>query len=129
MGAPADRRQGTRRTLLVGHASWRRSILFTNKRAAAWSRTGRKSPYGQYYLQIAPGDCFIGAGKWMPESPVLQQLREDISRHPTRIRAVLCNENIRKHFLGGMKTTEDQAVKAFRKHNDSNALKRPPKVA
>ena len=96
--------------------------------SAAWSRTGRKSQYAQYYLQIGPNQCFAGGGKWMPEQEVLQQMREDVQNRPKRIRSALHHESVRKHFLGGTKMTEDQAVKAFRKHNGDNVFKRTPKV-
>ena len=96
--------------------------------AAAWSRTGRKGEYAHYYVQIAPGECFVGGGKWMPEKPVLDQLRQDVTDHPKRIRKALLSAGIRKHYLGDIKSSEDQAVKAFRKHNEENAFKRTPQV-
>ncbi|MEI8032882.1 MAG: DUF2461 domain-containing protein [Chlorobiaceae bacterium] len=47
-------------------------FLFINK-------GGRKSPYAGYYLHIEPGASFIGGGIYMPEAPVLEKLRREIS--------------------------------------------------
>ena len=35
-----------------------------------------------YYLHIAPAQCFIAGGMWMPEPAVLQRVRERISKRP-----------------------------------------------
>ena len=96
--------------------------------SAAWSRTGRKGGYAHYYVQIAPGQCFVGGGKWMPENPVLQQLREDVTDNPERIRRALTAPEIRQHYLNGVKDQADDAIAVFRNHNKENAFKRTPKV-
>jgi uncharacterized protein (TIGR02453 family) len=35
-----------------------------------------------YYLHIEPGGCFVGAGIWRPESPVLRRIRQFIVDNP-----------------------------------------------
>jgi uncharacterized protein (TIGR02453 family) len=37
-----------------------------------------------FYLHLAPGDCFAGAGIWHPDSPTLKRIREAIAAEPER---------------------------------------------
>ena len=53
-------------------------------------------------------------------------MRNDIDRHPSRIKDVLMDERLRKEFLGG--ATKAKASKAFVSCNSENALKTKPKV-
>ncbi|KAE8845905.1 hypothetical protein PTNB73_01886 [Pyrenophora teres f. teres] len=98
--------------------------------SAAWSRTGRKGPYAHYYIQVQPnGGSFVGGGFWQPDAGALAKLRRDIDRKPHKIKTMLRNAGIRKHFLGGVGDDDKKAVKAFTNlpMNKSNALKRNPK--
>ncbi|GAB7352586.1 hypothetical protein MBLNU459_g2968t1 [Dothideomycetes sp. NU459] len=99
--------------------------------SAAWSRTGRKGPYAAYYLQISPGNSFIGSGLWNPEAQALAALRNDIDRNPQRLKSVLLNDRMREEFLGGVPSKEKNVVKAFIETpmNAESALKTKPKVA
>ncbi|SMR52123.1 unnamed protein product [Zymoseptoria tritici ST99CH_3D1] len=97
--------------------------------SAAWSRAGRKSPYAHYYVQIGPtgkGDSFVGGGLWCPEAAATAAMRRAIDRNSARLKGVLADEAMRKHFLGGSKT-DAKALKAFVEGNKSNALKTKPK--
>ncbi|MGH8212118.1 MAG: DUF2461 domain-containing protein [Rhodanobacteraceae bacterium] len=42
----------------------------------------RERPAPSFYLHIAPGDCFMGAGIWHPESDTLKKLRAFIADNP-----------------------------------------------
>ncbi|KZF20935.1 hypothetical protein L228DRAFT_249779 [Xylona heveae TC161] len=95
--------------------------------SAAWSRTGRKGPYAAYYLQIQPGQTFVGGGLWMPEARSLEFLRRDVDRKPHKLKQVLLEARLRKEFLGGVGKDEKKAVKAFAAHNSDTALKTKPK--
>lgn len=64
----------------------------------------------------------------MPEAQPLALLRRDIDRRPERIRKVLLDPAMRKHLLGGVRNDEKQAITAFTKQNQENALKSKPKV-
>lgn len=96
--------------------------------SAAWSRTGRKGPYACYYVHIQPGHNFVGSGLWHPDAAPLALLRQDIDRHPERIRSVLTGAGLRKHIFGGIAKDEKKAIKAFANRNAENALKTKPKV-
>ncbi|KAI9709961.1 MAG: hypothetical protein M1820_003039 [Bogoriella megaspora] len=95
--------------------------------SAAWSRTGRKGPYAAYYVQIAPGNSFVGGGLWLPSAEPLAALRRDIDQRPHRIKTVLTEEGLRKDFLGGIGKDDKKATRAFAAQNSNNALKTKPK--
>lgn len=40
-----------------------------------------------FYLHIEPGNCFLGAGIWRPEAPVLNRIREFIADNPNAWKA------------------------------------------
>ena len=94
--------------------------------AAAWSRTGRKGNYAHYYMHIAPGDCFVGGGIWMPEKDRLAVLRVEMDRQSARLKSCLMDDGIRKEFLQGSPKDEKKVVRAFEERNKENALKRCP---
>ena len=47
-----------------------------------WSRSGRKSDEGALYAHVEPGNCFLGAGFWAPETPLLRRWRERLAADP-----------------------------------------------
>jgi uncharacterized protein (TIGR02453 family) len=96
--------------------------------SAAWSRTGRKGPYAAYYVQVKPGGSFVGGGLWAPDATPLAQLRRDVDRKSHKLKAVLMNEQIRKHFFNGIGKNEKKAVEVFISHNSESMLKTKPKV-
>ncbi len=42
----------------------------------------RQMPAPSFYLHIAPGDCFVGAGIWHPEPDTLKKIRAFIADNP-----------------------------------------------
>lgn len=42
----------------------------------------RERPAPSFYLHIQPGECFVGAGIWHPESATLKQIRTFIADNP-----------------------------------------------
>jgi uncharacterized protein (TIGR02453 family) len=51
---------------------------------ASLSRTGAKLAPGLFYIHIEPGGCFVAAGFWHPEPPILDRLRQRIIANPER---------------------------------------------
>lgn len=47
-----------------------------------WTRTGHKGDEGALYVHVEPGGCFLGAGFWAPEAPLLRRWRERIAGDP-----------------------------------------------
>ncbi|KAM0331633.1 hypothetical protein ACHAQA_003312 [Verticillium albo-atrum] len=98
--------------------------------SAAWSRTGRKGPYACYYLHVEPaGNAFLGGGLWCPPADQVRALRESIDRRPARWRGVLNGAAFKRTFLAGKGKGkgDEEAVDAFCKGNQENALKTKPK--
>ena len=63
-----------------------------------------------FYLHIEPGNCFMGAGLWRPETRVAYAIRERIAAQPDPWTSATRSKRFREVFeLGG------------------DALKRPPK--
>ena len=97
--------------------------------SAAWSRTGRKGPYAHYYLQVMPGESFLGGGIWCPDAAPTAKLRRAFDGKSEKIMEVLMQPGIRKEYLRGCAKDEKKVVKAFFETNKSNALKTKPKVS
>jgi uncharacterized protein (TIGR02453 family) len=51
-----------------------------------------------YYVHIAPGECFVGAGLWHPEADVLFRIREGILKNGGAWLAARDNKAFRKQF-------------------------------
>jgi uncharacterized protein (TIGR02453 family) len=56
---------------------------------ASLSRTGAKLAFGLFYIHIEPKRCFIGAGFWHPEPPLLGKLRQAMLADPERFLKVI----------------------------------------
>jgi uncharacterized protein (TIGR02453 family) len=51
-----------------------------------------------FYLEITPGDCFIGAGLWQPESHTLRNIRGFIADNPAAWKRATHGAAFRKHY-------------------------------
>jgi len=57
-----------------------------------------------FYVHIEPGQCFLGAGIWRPESKVLAAIRTRIVEQPKLWQRVVGNKRFREHFeFGGQR--------------------------
>ena len=55
-----------------------------------------------YYLHIEPGQVFLGAGMWRPDSEPLLQIRQRIAARPAEWRRTMSDKGFKRHFsLGG----------------------------
>lgn len=55
-----------------------------------------------YYVHLEPKNCFVGAGLWMPEPKVAQQIRLHIAEHPDEWKKATQRKAFTDHFsLGG----------------------------
>jgi uncharacterized protein (TIGR02453 family) len=64
------------------------------------SKGGKKAGFSGYYLHIEPGNSFIAGGIYLPPSPVLKAIREDIFEHIDEFREILAEPAFKKHFGG-----------------------------
>ncbi len=80
-----------------------RDIRFSNDKTpyktnfgASLARGGRKSPFAGYYFHIEPGDYFLAGGVYMPPSPVLKAIRNDIHTHIDEFKEILNTAEFKK---------------------------------
>ncbi len=51
-----------------------------------------------FYVHIAPGECFLGAGIWHPDAPALKKIRQAIDKEPTKWKRTRDQKKFRSHF-------------------------------
>ncbi|MBC7390929.1 MAG: DUF2461 domain-containing protein [Opitutaceae bacterium] len=60
-----------------------------------------QSPGPGYYLHVEPGDkSFIGGGIYMPLSPILQKIRQEIDYNGSKLDKILSEPTFKKYFNG-----------------------------
>ena len=69
------------------------------------TRGGKKAGFAGYYLHIEPENSFIAGGIYMPPSPVLKEIRNDIFEHIEEFKEIIHSPQISKNFqaMGGDK--------------------------
>jgi uncharacterized protein (TIGR02453 family) len=66
---------------------------------AGFSKGGRKSPLGGYYLHIEPGGkCFAGGGMWQPEPAMLKAVRQEIDYNLDEFNDIIGGKKFKKLF-------------------------------
>lgn len=91
-----------------------RDIRFTHDKnpyktnfGAFIAKGGRKGINAGYYIHIEPGECFLAGGIYMPSSPMLKAIREEIFDNPEEFKAIINEPVFVKnfgHYLWGEKT-------------------------
>lgn len=71
---------------------------YKNNFGAFIAKGGRKSKYAGYYIHVEPEASFLGGGIYMPESPVLQTIRNHIYENPDEFKQILSNPSFHKYF-------------------------------
>jgi uncharacterized protein (TIGR02453 family) len=74
---------------------------------------GKKGGAAGYYVHIEPGNSFIAAGIWMPEPPLLAQIRQEIDYQHADFNKIMKKKTFRNYFPAGL--------------DNSDKLIRPPK--
>jgi uncharacterized protein (TIGR02453 family) len=59
---------------------------------------GSKPGTIEFYLQIQPGNSFIGGGYWMPEAPNLKTIRQEIDYNAGELRQIIDDKEFVKLF-------------------------------
>jgi uncharacterized protein (TIGR02453 family) len=67
---------------------------------ASFSKGAKKIDTAGYYFHLEPGACFIGGGLWMPQSPDLQKLRQEIDYCYKEFNGILQHKEFKKTFQG-----------------------------
>ena len=73
-----------------------RDLLFSKDKTpykanfgAYFCRAGKKAADAGYYLHLQPGGAFLAAGLWMPESPLLKAVRQEIDYNLDEFRGIV----------------------------------------
>jgi uncharacterized protein (TIGR02453 family) len=98
--------------------------------AMSFSRLG-KHLRGGYFLQIKPGESFLGGGFWQPEKEDLLRIRKEIEQDATEFRDILADKNYIKYFGGKFAGDElKSAPRGFDKdHKDIDLLRKKGFIA
>ncbi len=74
---------------------------------AYFVKGGRKSGMAGYYIHVEPGECFIGGGIYMPPSPILKKLREEVHYNFDEFEKVISSKDFKTYFkeISGSKTS------------------------
>ena len=87
---------------------------YKNNFSVGFTRT-KPNLRGGYYLQIEPGNSFVGGGFWEPEAADLNRIRKEFEMDDEEIRTILANATF-KIFFGELKGEElKTAPKGFDK--------------
>jgi uncharacterized protein (TIGR02453 family) len=53
-----------------------------------------------FYFQVAPGDCFLGGGMWMPQKEALGRIRDAIAEDPKGFARIATDGRLVRRFGG-----------------------------
>ena len=98
--------------------------------AVSFSRQGSHLR-GGYFLQIKPGESFVGGGFWQPEKDDLFRLRKEIELDANEFRAILEDPTFVRHFGNSFQGHElKSAPRGFDKaHPDIDLLRKKGFIA
>ena len=66
-----------------------------------------------YYLHLEPGNCFFGAGFWMPESRVVKGIREEIDYSGEEFLEIINDKAYKSIFVLSKEDTLKKAPKGY----------------
>jgi uncharacterized protein (TIGR02453 family) len=99
-----------------------RDVRFSNDKSpyksnfgAFLSKGGKKGGFSGYYLHIEPENSFIAGGIYLPPSPVLRAIREDVYDHIDEFKEIILSPDFTKHFKGIDSEKLKSAPKGFPK--------------
>lgn len=82
-----------------------RDIRFRKNKTPYKNNFGVSIPSGgsrggtvEFYLQIQPGNSFIGGGYWMPEAPHLKVIRQEIDYNASELKTIIDDKAFVKLF-------------------------------
>lgn len=82
-----------------------RDVRFSNDKTpykshfgAFFARGGRKWDGAGYYIHLEPGKIFAGGGLWMPQAPLLKQVRQEIDYDYDTFKGIIENKAFKKYF-------------------------------
>ena len=65
---------------------------------ASFNRGGKKSVFAGYYFHLEPGKSFTGGGLWMPMTPELKKIRQEIDYCFKEFQDILDTRDFKMHY-------------------------------
>lgn len=62
------------------------------------AKGGRKSLNPGYYVHVEPGGSFLAGGSYMPPSPVLKAIRQEVYNHVDEFKAIVESDSFKQHY-------------------------------
>jgi len=87
--------------------------------AAYFNRAGKKGNGAGYYVHIEPGNSFAGGGIWMPQSPDLTNIRQEIDYNFSGWKKIIGNAAFKKTFTRGI-TSDESLVRPPKGYEETN---------
>lgn len=87
--------------------------------AGYFNKGGKKSNGAGYFLHIEPGKSFAGGGIWMPASPDLAKLRQEIDYNLKEWKKIVENPAFKRTFTRGI-ISEDTLTRPPKGYEESN---------
>ena len=72
---------------------------------ASFSKGAKKIDCAGYYFHLEPGACFIAGGYWMPMSPELKKIRQEIDYNYKEFKNIINNKKFKSTY-GALTNTE-----------------------
>ncbi|HWK06311.1 MAG TPA: DUF2461 domain-containing protein [Puia sp.] len=69
---------------------------------ASFNKGGKKVPTAGYYFHCEPGSNMAGGGLWMPLSPELSKVRQEIDYNFEEWKKIISHRNFKKVFSAGV---------------------------
>ena len=69
---------------------------------ASFNKGGKKVPTAGYYFHCEPGQNMAGGGLWMPQSPELNKVRQEIDYSFDEWKKIITHRNFKKIFPEGV---------------------------
>ena len=62
------------------------------------TRGGKKAGFAGYYLHLEPGNSFIAGGIYMPPSPILRAIRNDVFENVDEFKGIIHTPELKNNF-------------------------------
>ena len=69
---------------------------------ASFNKGGKKVPTAGYYFHCEPGENMAGGGLWMPQSPELNKVRQEIDYSFDEWKKIIAHRSFKKMFTAGV---------------------------
>jgi uncharacterized protein (TIGR02453 family) len=114
--------------LLVKNCTFRqyRDVRFSKDKrpykinmGAYFNKGGKKINTAGYYFHFEPGKSMIAGGLWMPESPQLAKVRQEIDYNLQEWQSKITNPGFKKQFREGL-SKDDKLIRAPKGYDESD---------